>query len=137
MFIYRYVDLERLTHVLTNIPGNPTYMPPECHEERPTYTTKLDIFSFGHLIIHTVIGDFPKVYNIPRSDRNYLKYLNGGKEELMRRSTAVHDKMGVTHDLYPLVVSCLHDRPQQRPSVDEVIVSLRKLCLQHPRMVRE
>ena len=31
----------------------------------------------------------------------------------------------------------LHDRPQQRPSVDDVIVSLRKLCLQHPRMVRE
>ncbi len=56
----------------------------------------------------------------------------------MRRSTAVHgDIMGEKHALYPLVASCLHDRPQQRPSVDEVIVSLRKLCLQHPRMVRE
>ena len=30
-------------------------MPPECHEH-PTYTTKLYIFSFGHLSIHTVIG---------------------------------------------------------------------------------
>ncbi|XP_064395629.1 uncharacterized protein LOC135342727 [Halichondria panicea] len=132
--VSRYVDLERLTHVLTNVPGNPTYMPPECHVEPPTYTTKLDIFSFGHLIIHTVIGDFPKVKNVPHSIRNYFKSIRG-KEELMRRSTAVHgDKMGQKHALYPLVVSCLHDRPQQRPSVDEVIVSLRKLCLQHPRM---
>ncbi|XP_064395533.1 ankyrin repeat and protein kinase domain-containing protein 1-like isoform X4 [Halichondria panicea] len=132
--VSRYVDLERLTHVLTNIPGNPSYMPPECHVEPPTYTTKLDIFSFGHLIIHTVIGDFPKVKIVPHSIRNYFKSI-GGKEELMRRSTAVHgDKMGDKHALYPLVVSCLHDRPQQRPSVDEVIVSLRKLCLQHPRM---
>ncbi|XP_064395642.1 uncharacterized protein LOC135342734 [Halichondria panicea] len=135
--VSRYVDLERLTHVLTNVPGNPTYMPPECHVEPPTYTTKLDIFSFGHLIIHTVIGDFPKVKIVPHSIRNYFKSI-GGKEELMRRSTAVHgDKMGQKHALYPLVVSCLHDRPQQRPSVDEVIVSLRKLCLQQPRMVRE
>ncbi|XP_064395476.1 ankyrin repeat and protein kinase domain-containing protein 1-like isoform X3 [Halichondria panicea] len=133
--VSRYVDLERLTQiVLTSTPGNVGYMPPECRVERPTYTTKLDIFSFGHLIIHTVIGDFPKVNHVPQSIRNYFKSI-GGKEELMRRSTDVHgDKMGQKHALYPLVVSCLHDRPQQRPSVDEVIVSLRKLCLQHPRM---
>ncbi|XP_064401100.1 uncharacterized protein LOC135347138 isoform X2 [Halichondria panicea] len=135
----KYVDLERLTQnktqiVLTNVPGNPTYMPPECLVEPPTYTTKLDIFSFGHLIIHTVIGDFPKVKNVPQGFRSYFNSIRG-KEELMRRSTAVHgDKMGEKHALYPLVVSCLHDRPQQRPSVDKVIVSLRKLCLQHPRM---
>ena len=135
--VSRYVDLDRLTHVLTSVPGNPTYMPPECHGEEPTYTTKLDIFSFGHLIIHTVIGDFPKVNDVPQSLYNYINSF-WGQVELMRRSTAVHgDKMGQKHALYPLVVSCLHDRPQQRPSVDEVIISLRKLCLQHPRMVRE
>ncbi len=134
--VARYVDLERLTHVLTNIPGNASYMPPECHDEHPVYTTKLDIFSFGHLIIHTVIGDFPKVYNVPRSDPNYFKYIKEGKEELMRRNTAVHGaKMDQKHDLYSLVVRCLHDQYQQRPSVDKVIRSLRKLCLKHPRMV--
>ncbi len=134
--VSRYVDLERLTHVLTNIPGNASYMPPECHDEHPTYTTKLDIFSFGHLIIHTVIGDFPKVYNVPRSDPDYFKYINEGKEELMRRNTTVHgDKMGKKHDLYPLVVRCLHDHYQQRPSAHKVVRSLRKLCLKHPRMV--
>ncbi|XP_064395548.1 uncharacterized protein LOC135342673 isoform X3 [Halichondria panicea] len=130
--VSRYVDLDRLTHILTSVPGNPKYMPPECHDEQPTYTTKLDIFSFGHLIIHTVIGDFPKVSYLTH---DAIKYVDDGKVELMRRSTAVHgDKMGEKHALYPLVVSCLHDRPQQRPSVDEVIVSLRKLCLQQPRM---
>ncbi len=82
----------------------------------------------GHLIIHTVIRDFPKVSYLTD---DAIKYVDDGKVELMRRSTdAVHgDQMGQKHALYPLVVSCLHDRPQQRPSVDEVIVSLRKLCL--------
>ncbi len=110
-------------------------MPPECHVERPTYTTKLDIFSFDHLIMYTVIGDFPNVYNVPQSVRNYFKSIRG------KRSSCVEALLSIVtvqkHALYPLVVRCLHDRPQQRPSVDEVIVSLRKLCLQHPRMVRE
>ncbi len=131
--VSRYVDLERLTHVLTCVPGNPNYMPPECHYECPTYTTKLDIFSFGHLIIHTLIGDFPKVSYFTH---DIVQYANDGKMELMRRNLAVHgEKMGEKHPLYPLVVHCLHDQPQQRPSVEEVISSLKKLCLQHPRIV--
>ena len=121
--VSRYVDPESLTHCLTSVPGNPTYMPPECHVDYPTYTTKLDIFSFGHLIIHTVIGDFPKVCGTGK----YVKY---GKVELMRRDKAVHgEKMGKKHVLYPLVVRCLNDRPQQRPSIDEVSSSLGQLVV--------
>ncbi len=121
--VSRYVDPESLTHCLTSVLGNPTYMPPECYVDYPTYTTKLNIFSFGHLIIHTVIGDFPKVCGTGK----YVKY---GKVELMRRDKAVHgEKMGKKHALYPLVVRCLHDRPQRRPSVNEVSSSLRKLVV--------
>ncbi len=131
----RFIEQERLTHFLTNIPGNPKYMPPECYDEYPIYTTKLDIFSFGHLIVHTVIGYFPNVFNIPREDRNHAKYISEGKVELMRRKSAIiSDKMGEKHALYPLVVRCLHDHPEQRPSVEEVISSVRELC-PRPTMV--
>ncbi len=125
--VSRYVDPKKLTCVLTSIPGNPSYIPPECHDERPTYSTKFDIFSFGHLIIHTVIGDFPKVFGIPH---DASKYVDDGKVELMRRDKAVHgEKMGKKHVLYPLVVRCLNDRPQQRPSIDEVSSSLGQLVV--------
>ena len=121
---------------LTVNPGNLYYMPPEGRVENPHYTTKLDIFSFGNLIIHTIIGEVPRVYDVPPSDPSFGKYVQDGKLELMRRNTAVHKKMGETHCLYPLVVHCLKDSPEQRPSVGEVRISLRKLCVrQYPGMV--
>ncbi len=125
--VARHVDPGILSQFLISNPGTPTYMPPECRDEHPTYTTKIDIFSFGHLIIHTVIGDYPEVSYITH---DASKYVDNGKVELMRRNEAVHgDKMGEKHVLYPLVVRCLHDQPQQRPSVGEVSSSLRKLAV--------
>ena len=78
--VSRYVDLDRLTQiVLTSTPRNAGYMPSESYEERPIYTTKLDIFSFGHLIIHTVIGDFPKVNKVTQSLYNYFNCFWGAR----------------------------------------------------------
>ncbi|XP_064405728.1 tyrosine-protein kinase receptor Tie-1-like isoform X1 [Halichondria panicea] len=131
--VSRYVDPTVPTILSTN-PGHLFYMSPESQEENPVYTTKLDIFSFGNLIIHTVIGDLPKVYRISASDPNEALYKREGKIELMRRNTSVHVKMGEDHTLYPLVVRCLYDRPEQRPAVEEVSSSLRELCHRHPRM---
>ncbi|XP_064405699.1 serine/threonine-protein kinase TNNI3K-like isoform X1 [Halichondria panicea] len=131
--VSRYVDPTVPTILSTN-PGHLFYMSPESQEENPVYTTKLDIFSFGNLIIHTVIGDLPKVYRISASDPNEALYKREGKIELMRRNTSVHVKMGEDHTLYPLVVRCLHDQPEQRPAVEEVSSSLRELCHRHPRM---
>ena len=133
--VSRFIDPSMTTRLTTN-PGNLLYMPPEGRVENPRYTTKLDIFSFGTLIVHTVIGVMPRVYDILSSDPNKARYEREGKVELMRRNTAVHKKMGETHCLYPLVVHCLKDSPEQRPSVGEVKISLRKLCLkQYPEIV--
>ena len=134
--VSRYVDPSVATKLTTN-PSNTYYMPPECQEQDPSYTTKLDIFSFGNLIIHTVIGDVPDVYRVPTNDPKIAQYIHEGKVELMRRNRAVHKQMGDTHCLYSLVVRCLQDKPEQRPSVGEVRSSLRELCTRHPRMVSE
>ena len=140
--VSRYLD-PSVTGLTTN-PGNLLYMPPECRVANPSYTTKLDIFSFGNLIIHTIIGDLPRVYDIPSSGGGIVQFIRkfqqerGGKVELMRRDDAVHKQMGSNHCLYPLVVRCLHDSPEQRPSVGEVKISLRKLCVkQYPGMVSD
>ena len=134
--VSRYIDPSVAGKLTTN-PGNLYYMPPECQEKNPSYTTKLDIFSFGNLIIHTIIGNVPDVYRVPTNDPKLAQYIHEGKVELMRRDHAVHKQMGDTHCLYSLVVCCLHDEPEQRPSVGEVRRSLRELCMRHPRMVSE
>ena len=134
--VSRYID-PSAAGKLTTTPGNLYYMPPECRVANPSYTTKLDIFSFGNLIIHTIIGDVPDVHDIPLDDPKLFEYVQNKKTELMRRTEAIHKKMGKTHCLYPLVAHCLSDKPEQRPSVGEVRSSLRELCVRYPRMVSE
>ena len=136
--VSRYVDPSMNAGLTTN-PGNFVYMPPESRKKNPTYTTKLDIFSFGNLIIHTVIGELPRVYDNPTTGLDIAHFIRWaqGKVELMRRDDAVHKQMGETHCLYPLVVRCLHDTPEHRPLVGVVRSSLRELVIQHPRMVSE
>ena len=40
----------------TKAPGTPCYMPPEALTTKPKYTTKIDVYSYGVLIIHTLCG---------------------------------------------------------------------------------
>lgn len=53
----RLVNLRpgQLAQTLTRIPGTLAYMPPEALSETSTYGPKLDIFSFGHLALFTLI----------------------------------------------------------------------------------
>ena len=133
--VSRFVDPNVAT-TLTVGPGNIAYMPPEAHYENPSYTIKLDIFSYGVLILHTVNGKIPKVYTLPQDDDHTRQLGREGKVELMRRNKAVHTLMGDKHCLYPLVVRCLRDNPDNRPTTEEVHSSLRELCGRYPKEVR-
>ena len=124
--VSRYVDPLKASK-LTIAPGNSSYMPPECRVANPSYTTKLDIFSFGNLIIHTLNGEAPDVHDI-YGDPNLNRYVQEKKVEVMRRSQAIHKRMSRSHCLYPLVLQCLHDEPEMRPSVLMVRDSLNSLC---------
>ena len=118
-------------------PGHQLFMPPECGVSNPAYTTKLDVFLFGNLIIQTITGSKPAVQTIPSTDPELAQYISEGKVELMRRSAAVHLEMGITHCLYPLVVHCLRDNPLQRPGMIKVKLLLLNLCSNYPRQVRK
>ncbi len=58
-------------------------MPPECFPGHPVYNSKLDIFSFGVLVIHTVIGSYPI---IAHRNRRTDEEIPEGSIELMRRN---------------------------------------------------
>lgn len=53
----RIVDMRpgQMTRTLSQFPGTLVYMPPEALEERSRYGPALDIFSFGHLGLFTII----------------------------------------------------------------------------------
>ena len=108
--ISRYVCPER--NIIITSSGPFSYMPPEYRVSNPTYTTKLDIFSFGILIIHTITGNKPGMSDIPPDPDKASK-----------------------HCLYPLIVHCLKDNPDQRPTAGEVRNGVKKLCINHPKLV--
>ena len=130
--VSRYIDPSKASK-LTTAPGSFSYMPPECKVANPSYTTKLDIFSFGNLIIHTLNGDIPDVHDL-YSDPNLGQYVREKNVEVMRRSQAIHKKMSNSHCLYSLVLQCLSDEPEKRPSVRTVRVSLNSLCIRSRRV---
>ncbi len=92
----------------TQVPGQMYYMPPEAFFEKALCSPKLDIFSFGHLTLHLIIGDFPKVFEIEHSQRK-----EGFVEQQKRRKSL--EGMGNDHCMYDLTMKCLMDDPSRRP----------------------
>ena len=123
--VSRDVDRDALSRLLTKAPGNVYDMSPEARDENPQYTVKLDIFSFGTLIIHTFIGQVPALHDVPYNQQA-LKLSEEGKIELMKRRRAIQ-QMTTDHCMYPLIVRCLHDKPAPRPTADKMHQSLQEL----------
>jgi len=49
------MNSSKLTHTLSKQPGTTVYMPPEALNDIHAYGTSLDIFSYGHLSLYTLI----------------------------------------------------------------------------------
>ena len=97
----------------TKAPGTPCYMPPEALTAKPKYTTKIDVYSYGVLIIHTLCGRWPFPGDAFRSDLQ-----NPGTiipvSEVERRAEYLHE-IGNDHPLMAHVCQSLSNVPAQRP----------------------
>ena len=118
----RYIDPSMAMKMTNNPDEILFYMSPECRHGNSAYTIQSDIFSFGNLIIHTIIGYVPEryMYSYNLRDLDIAELSRKGTLELMRRDHALHEAMGETHCLYPIIIRCLRDSPEQRPPVGEV-----------------
>ncbi len=112
----------------TLAPGATNYMPPEALKEGGHHDARLDLFSFGHLSLFTIAQKEPHMSNdcITRGVRAH------GIVEITRRQKDIGD-LGRDHCLYLLIIHCLQDKPEKRPSTLEVNTILKNLCLLHPR----
>ena len=97
----------------TKAPGTPCYMPPEALMAKPKYTSKIDVYSYGVLIIQTFCGKCPYP-----DDVFCLNPQNPGAimpvSEVERRAEYLQE-IGNDHPLMAVIKQCLSNVPAQRP----------------------
>ena len=111
------------------VPGTAVYMPPEAFQVPPKYGSMLDLFSFGHLALFTMIQEFPgnllpSTYEDPATGRLTPR------DEIQRREaymTTLRRKFGDSHALVQLVTQCLQFSPAKRPSASQALQILQQL----------
>ena len=109
-------------------PANVFYMPPEALDETKSYTAKLDVFSFGVLVIQILTSLFPNP-----ADRFRLVFIPQFQDPLQqvvpeteRRQTHLQ-VIPDTHSLKPLALLCLKQKENERPSALQLSKRLAKL----------
>ena len=112
---------------LTLCPGNLLYMSPEALDEAKSYTAKLDIFSFGVIVIQILTRQFPNptdrfcTIHDPRYDDEVRRVV----PETERRQAHLQ-LIPDTHSLKPLALQCLK-KEMQRPSALQLSERLSEL----------
>uniref|UniRef100_A0A1X7UBE9 Protein kinase domain-containing protein n=1 Tax=Amphimedon queenslandica TaxID=400682 RepID=A0A1X7UBE9_AMPQE len=103
-------------HHLTTAPGNAIVMPPEALEDNPVYDHKLDVFSYGCLILHVLTGQFPEPTNqfVRIPGKEHFRKVS----EWDRRSSYIKNIPKET-ELLPLAKQCLNDASTGRPEMIE------------------
>ena len=115
----------------TRNPGNYFYMPPEAQYEHAECTTKVDIFSFGHLSLYVVNQEAPRVFEVPLTPEVQKE----GRHQTQRRRSDL-ERIGQDHCLRLLITKCLQDHPEERPTTCELNRRLKELCTEHPKKVQ-
>ena len=119
-------------HHLTTAPGNAMVMPPEALEDNPVYDHKLDVFSYGCLILHVLTGQFrqPTKEFVPEpgKEKSFTKV-----SEWDRRSNYIKD-IPKENELLPLAKQCLTDAPTGRPEMIESYQFVEQVLSNYPKM---
>ena len=111
---------------LKYLPENLDHMPPEIFEpySKASHSTKVDVFSFGCVIIHTFIEEFP----VPDFDKfvetsevgRYKKYSEVGRRSICLKKFKNNCNSTKLHEI---VLKCLQDNPDCRPTA-AILLSL-------------
>ena len=118
-------------HTLTTAPGNAIVMPPEALEDNPVYDHKLDVFSYGCLILHVLTGQFPQPTNqfVRIPGKEHFKRV----PEWERRSNYIKN-IPRENELLPLAKQCLNDASTGRPEMIESCQFIEQVLSKYPKM---
>ena len=118
-------------HIFTMCPGTDAYMPPEAVQDQPTYTMKIDCFSFGVIIIQVLSRQFPK----PGDRMQTVEISHPGLPrgtvmvripEVDRRQNHI-SQINPDNILLPIAIDCLKDKDVERPSAQQLSERLANL----------
>ena len=108
----------------SSIKGTLTFLAPEALHDPPRYNEKLDVFSFGNIIISTLTHEWPNPGPPNQYQGDQLVALN----ELQRREHYVVKFTAQEEQLFlPIVRPCLENRPDKRPSSVMLVQELRRI----------
>ena len=114
----------------SSIKGTQAFMPPEALHNPPRYNEKLDVFSFGNVILHTLTHEWPD----PGPPTGYEGEVFVAVTELQRREQCVELLTAQEKQLFlPIVRQCLENRPDKRPSSVMLVQELRRIESTLPR----
>ena len=110
------------------LPETLDHMPPEIFEpySKASCSTKVDVFSFGCVVIHTFTQEFP----IPDFDK-FVETSQIGKfrkhSEIERRSVCLKKFRNncKSKKLHDIILTCLQDNPNSRPTVVKLLLLLK------------
>ena len=114
----------------SSIKGTPAFMSPEALQTPPRYNEKLDIFSFGNIILSTVTHEWPEPCLPTQYKGGHLIAL----DEFQRRERYVEMFTAQEKQLFlPTVSRCLEYQPDKRPSSVMLVQELRRIESTLPR----
>ena len=120
------LDPESSPETFTRIPGALEYMPPEACGQHASYDPSLDVFSFGHLVLFTVIQSrvvlLPPSYSDSKGD--HLRSEVKRRQESINRAEQILEG---NHGLVILIKNCLHNYAARRPHAEELVEKLQQM----------
>ena len=113
---------------LTLCPGNVLYMSPEALDEAKSYTAKLDVFSFGVIVIQILTRQFPNPADRFRhvSVAEFEEQVRVVVPDTERRKAHLQ-LIPEAHSLKPLALQCLKKKENERPSALQLCERLSEL----------
>ena len=109
---------------ISSIKGTLAFMAPEALQELPKYDTKLDVFSFGNIIVSTLTHEWPN----PGPPNQLLGDQLIALSERQRRERYIEMFTAQEKQLFlPTVCQCLENRPDKRPSSAMLVPELRHI----------
>ena len=125
----RAINLSALSRK-SSIEGTQAFMAPEALHDPPQYNEKLDIFSFGNVVISTLTHECPN----PGPPTKYEGDVFVAVTEFQRREHYVVKFSAQEKQLFQTVVhQCLENRPDKRPSSVMLVQELRRIESTLPR----
>ena len=129
----RAMDPSKMTRK-SSAKGTQAFMPPEALHSPPRYDEKLDVFSYGNVIVTTVIHDWPEPGPPTALERGKII----GLSELQRRQQYLVLFTRKENELFlPIVGPCLHNDPTMRPNSIQLVTQMRRIEESHPRRVED